>query len=275
MPTEAARARLLTPAVKYWVCKSAPALHLRGDGVPRRQRLRRGERRWRGSIARRRSTRSGRAPATSCASTCCAPSSARARPRARRSPNWRARRGDLPGAAEAAKLIEQALSGRRERGQGPRCRRTACAAGGGGGAARRGAVARWRRLSRARGCQGGAARLTAPAISPQPRPTSLLARVLPELLNLRIAAAIAPHFAAHAIVFRRRGTGSARFSGTSRLKAALLCDPAAMARGRGSVQFRPANEHEEIENEIAWKNCDGARLGRRDGARLNDSVRGA
>ena len=26
VPTEAARARLLTPAVKYWVCKTAPAL---------------------------------------------------------------------------------------------------------------------------------------------------------------------------------------------------------------------------------------------------------
>ena len=27
-PREAARARLLTPAVKYWVCKTAPAFHL-------------------------------------------------------------------------------------------------------------------------------------------------------------------------------------------------------------------------------------------------------
>ena len=45
---------------------------LRGDGVPRRQRLCRGERRCRGSIARRRSTPSGKAPATSWRSTWCA-----------------------------------------------------------------------------------------------------------------------------------------------------------------------------------------------------------
>ena len=68
-PAEAAFARLMTPAVKYWVTKIAPA-HDRA-------------RRWsasaatatsrragcRASIARRRSMRSGRAPATSCAST--------------------------------------------------------------------------------------------------------------------------------------------------------------------------------------------------------------
>ena len=41
-PVEAARARLLTPAIKYWVCKTAPTLDLRSDGVSRRQRLRRG-----------------------------------------------------------------------------------------------------------------------------------------------------------------------------------------------------------------------------------------
>ncbi len=45
MPAEAARARLLTPAVKYWVCKTAPGFHLRGDGVPWRQRLCRGQHR--------------------------------------------------------------------------------------------------------------------------------------------------------------------------------------------------------------------------------------
>ena len=72
---EAARARLLTPAVKYWVCKTAPALVyeamecLGGNGYVE-------DGCWRGSIARRRSTRSGRARATSCASTCCAPSPA-------------------------------------------------------------------------------------------------------------------------------------------------------------------------------------------------------
>ena len=53
-PAEAAFARLMTPTVKYWVCKMAPADARRGDGVPRRQRLRRGEPRCRGSIARRR-----------------------------------------------------------------------------------------------------------------------------------------------------------------------------------------------------------------------------
>ena len=51
---EAARARLLTPAVKYWICKTRARLHLRGDGVPRRQRLRGGDACWRGFIARRR-----------------------------------------------------------------------------------------------------------------------------------------------------------------------------------------------------------------------------
>jgi putative acyl-CoA dehydrogenase len=56
-PLEAAYARVLTPAVKYWVCKTAPAFIyeamecLGGNGC-------------RGFIARRRSTRSGRARAT-------------------------------------------------------------------------------------------------------------------------------------------------------------------------------------------------------------------
>ena len=45
---------------------------LRGDGVPRRQRLRRGGVWPRASIASCRSTPSGRAPATSWRSTCCA-----------------------------------------------------------------------------------------------------------------------------------------------------------------------------------------------------------
>ena len=45
---------------------------LRGDGVPRRQRLCRGDAACRATIARRRSTPSGRAPATSWRSTCCA-----------------------------------------------------------------------------------------------------------------------------------------------------------------------------------------------------------
>ena len=41
-PSEAACARLLTPAVKFWSAR-ARRLHLRGDGVPGRQRLRRGD----------------------------------------------------------------------------------------------------------------------------------------------------------------------------------------------------------------------------------------
>ena len=49
-----------------------PRLRRRGAGVPRRQRVRRGVRAARCATARRRSTRSGRARATSTRSTCCA-----------------------------------------------------------------------------------------------------------------------------------------------------------------------------------------------------------
>ena len=38
----AAWRRLMTPVTKYWVCKIAPGVRLRGHGVPGRQRLRRG-----------------------------------------------------------------------------------------------------------------------------------------------------------------------------------------------------------------------------------------
>jgi len=39
---EAAFMRLLTPSIKYWVCKSAPGFLYEAMGVPRRQRLCRG-----------------------------------------------------------------------------------------------------------------------------------------------------------------------------------------------------------------------------------------
>ncbi len=60
---EAARMRMLTPAAKYWVCKSAPGFIyeamecLGGNGYVE-------EASCRGFIARRPSTPSGKAPAT-------------------------------------------------------------------------------------------------------------------------------------------------------------------------------------------------------------------
>ena len=60
---QAALARLGAAVVKYWVCKRTPAGRVRGAGMPWRRRLRGGFG-WRGSIARPRSTASGRAPAT-------------------------------------------------------------------------------------------------------------------------------------------------------------------------------------------------------------------
>jgi putative acyl-CoA dehydrogenase len=68
---EAAFARAMTPVVKYWVCKIAPALLyeamecLGGNGYVE-------EGRWRAFTARRRSTRSGKARAMSWRWTCCA-----------------------------------------------------------------------------------------------------------------------------------------------------------------------------------------------------------
>ena len=66
--------RVVTPAAKFWICKRAPSLSRRwkcwaATAMSRRARCR-------GSIARPRSIRSGRVPAMSCVSTCCAPSSA-------------------------------------------------------------------------------------------------------------------------------------------------------------------------------------------------------
>ena len=59
-PHAAAWRRLMTPVTKYWVCKIGAGAGLRGDGVPGRQRLRRGGRWRRGSTASCRSTRSGK-----------------------------------------------------------------------------------------------------------------------------------------------------------------------------------------------------------------------
>ena len=46
--------RILTPVAKYWLCKRMPLLHVRGDGMPGRQRLRRGSARSRACTAKRR-----------------------------------------------------------------------------------------------------------------------------------------------------------------------------------------------------------------------------
>ena len=63
--------RIANAVLKYWICKRAPSHAGRGARVPRRQRLRRGvgdaAALPRGAAA----TRSGRARATSSASTCC------------------------------------------------------------------------------------------------------------------------------------------------------------------------------------------------------------
>ena len=64
--------RLATPVLKYWTCKRAPVARGRGARVPGRQRLRRGVRDAAPLTGRARSPRSGRARATSSASTCCA-----------------------------------------------------------------------------------------------------------------------------------------------------------------------------------------------------------
>ena len=70
-PREAAFARLITPAAKYWICKAAPRLLyeamecLGGNGYVEEPAAP-------GSIGRRRSTRSGKAPATSSRSISCA-----------------------------------------------------------------------------------------------------------------------------------------------------------------------------------------------------------
>ena len=50
----AALSRIGSALAKFWVNKRLPQSCLRGDGVPRRQRLCRGRRRWRASTARRR-----------------------------------------------------------------------------------------------------------------------------------------------------------------------------------------------------------------------------
>ena len=105
-PAEAARARLLTPAVKYWVCKTAPALRLRGDGVPRRQRLRRGGRAGaalsRGAGQRDLGRLRQRHGARRAARASSRDGEARARDAGRA---CAARRSGLPGAAEAVAFI--------------------------------------------------------------------------------------------------------------------------------------------------------------------------
>ena len=75
-PAKQRYARLLTPAVKFLVCKSTPQLVYEALGVPGRQRLHRGPAAGAALSARRRSTPSGKAPATSWRSTCCAPPAA-------------------------------------------------------------------------------------------------------------------------------------------------------------------------------------------------------
>ena len=76
----ACSSRVGTPVASTGTASGA-AVRRRGARMPWRQWLHRGTARWRGSIARRRSTASGRAPATSSASTCCGPA-ARCRRRA-------------------------------------------------------------------------------------------------------------------------------------------------------------------------------------------------
>ena len=132
--------------------------------------------RWRGFIARRRSTRSGRARATSWASTCCAPSLAMPRPPARRSLIWRAKRAICLARRMPRTLIEKTFADGAGEGQRPRRRRTARAARGGRGAAMRSAPAAVAeafartRLSGRRGATYGTSDLAAAEISVAARP---------------------------------------------------------------------------------------------------------
>ena len=71
---------MVTPAAKFWICKRAPCSDVRGDGGAWRLRLHRGKHH---AAALSRSAGQfdlGGLRAISCASTCCAPSSARRRP---------------------------------------------------------------------------------------------------------------------------------------------------------------------------------------------------
>ena len=70
-PREAAYARLMTPAAKFLVCKLAPASSTRRWNASAATAMSR-RACCRGFTARRRSMRSGKAPAMSWASTCCA-----------------------------------------------------------------------------------------------------------------------------------------------------------------------------------------------------------
>ena len=179
VPSEAARARLLTPAIKYWVCKTAPALVVRGDGVPRRQRLRRGERagaalprgagqRDLGGLGQR----DGR-------STCCACSAAIPRLRERRCRNWRVRRAACPARRTPWTLIDKTLADGTGEAQRPLCRRTAGAACG-----RSGAQGAARRRGRGDFCAHAAVGQARGDLRHQrfaaAETTSLLARVLPD-----------------------------------------------------------------------------------------------
>ena len=179
VPSEAARARLLTPAIKYWVCKAAPALVyeamecLGGNGYVEDGTLARLYREapvnaiWEGSgnvmgldvlRAFARDAEAARATLADLAREA----------------------GDLPGAADAADLIAKIFADGAGEGERARRRRTARAARGGRGAQCAAGAATWRRLSRARGCQGGAASTYGTSDLAAAEIRSLLARVLPD-----------------------------------------------------------------------------------------------
>ena len=191
MPAEAARARLLTPAIKYWVCKSAPGFLyeamecLGGNGYVEEGVLARLYREapvnaiWEGSGN------------VMCLDVLRA--FARDAEAARATLAELAREArDLPGAAEAAGLIGKTFADGAGGSQRPRRRRTAGAARGGRGAPGKGA-GRWRRFLRARGCRAPRRDLMAPA-SLAARESAAAGKC--RRIERRIAAAIAPHFAA-------------------------------------------------------------------------------
>ena len=109
-PSEAAYARLMTPAVKFAVCKAAPGFLyetmecLGGNGYVEDSPL------TPGFIAKRRSTRSGKAPATSWRSTCCAPRAATGTRHMACSPSFRARRRGSPASSKLRRSASKAVS---------------------------------------------------------------------------------------------------------------------------------------------------------------------
>ena len=68
--------RILTPLIKFRACRDARKVTRRRDGSARRLRLHRGMGATRGAARRDAGLASGKAPATSLRSTCCAPSAA-------------------------------------------------------------------------------------------------------------------------------------------------------------------------------------------------------